>query len=220
MVEPVDGTLKVHDAPLGVMTNAPTYDWHMTNLNNYLSLTVKDIDTAKMGPVTLSAFGSGSGLHGLAGDFTPPSRFIRAAIYSQAAAPNATAGDAVLAAFHILNQFDIPKGSVQNSAMGKAVDEVTEWTSVADLREFALVLPDARRPVDLHGGPETGRRCRQGRGARDQDGGDGAAGHQRFLDLHEWQGVTIPAIRQPSAPYIMASHRAHELRPLMALLQH
>jgi len=114
----------------------PTYDWHMTNLNNYLSLTVKDIDRAKMGPVTLSAFGSGSGLHGLPGDFTPPSRFIRAAIYSQAAAPNATAGDAVLAAFHILNQFDIPKGSVQNSAMGKAVDEVTEWTSVADLKNL------------------------------------------------------------------------------------
>jgi choloylglycine hydrolase len=136
VVEPVDGTLKVHDAPLGVMTNAPTYDWHMTNLNNYLSLTVKDIDTAKLGPVTLSAFGSGSGLHGLPGDFTPPSRFIRAAIYSQAAAPNATGGDAVLAAFHILNQFDIPQGSVQNSAMGKPVDEVTEWTSVADLKNL------------------------------------------------------------------------------------
>jgi choloylglycine hydrolase len=89
-----------------------------------------------LGPVTLSAFGSGSGLHGLPGDFTPPSRFIRAAIYSQAAAPNATDRDAVLAAFHILNQFDIPKGSVQNSAMGKPVDEVTEWTSVADLKNL------------------------------------------------------------------------------------
>jgi hypothetical protein len=37
-VEPVDGTLKVTDAPLGVMTNAPTYDWHMTNLDNYINL--------------------------------------------------------------------------------------------------------------------------------------------------------------------------------------
>ena len=202
VVEPVDGTLKVHDAPLGVMTNAPTYDWHMTNLNNYLSLTVKDIEPAKVGPVTLSAFGSGSGLHGLPGDFTPPSRFIRAAIYSQAAAPNATDGDAVLAAFHILNQFDIPKGSVQNSAMGKPVDEVTEWTSVADLKNLRWYLPDARGPVDPHGGPETGRRCRQGRGARDQNGWDGAAGHQRLLDLHERQGVTIPAIRHPSTVHI------------------
>ncbi len=45
VVEPVDGTLKVHDAPLGVMTNAPTYDWHMTNLTNYINLSVKDIDS-------------------------------------------------------------------------------------------------------------------------------------------------------------------------------
>jgi choloylglycine hydrolase len=42
-IEPVDGTLKVHDAPLGIMTNAPTYDWHMTNLKNYINLSVKDV---------------------------------------------------------------------------------------------------------------------------------------------------------------------------------
>ena len=70
------------------------------------------------------------------GDFTPPSRFVRAAVYSQAAAPNATADDAVFAAFHILNQFDIPKGAVVNAAIGKPVDEVTEWTSVADLKNL------------------------------------------------------------------------------------
>jgi len=133
-VEPVDGTLKVHDAPLGIMTNAPTYDWHMTNLQNYVNLSVKDVENAKLGPVTLPAFGSG--LHGMPGDFTPPSRFVRAAIYGQSAAPNATAEDAVLSVFHILNQFDIPKGSVQNSAIGGTVDEITEWTSVADLKNL------------------------------------------------------------------------------------
>jgi choloylglycine hydrolase len=133
-IEPVDGTLKVHDAPLGIMTNAPTYDWHMTNLQNYVNLSVKDVENAKLGPVTLPAFGSG--LHGMPGDFTPPSRFVRAAIYSQSAAPNATAEDAVFSAFHILNQFDIPKGSVQNSVIGGTVDEITEWTSVADLKNL------------------------------------------------------------------------------------
>ena len=136
VVEPVDGTLKVHDAPLGVMTNAPTYDWHMTNLQNYISLSVKDVDSVKLGPVTLPAFGSGAGLHGMPGDFTPPSRFVRAAIYGQSAAPTATAADAVLEAFHILNQFDIPKGSVVNAAVGAPVDEITEWTSVADLKNL------------------------------------------------------------------------------------
>jgi choloylglycine hydrolase len=136
VVEPVDGTLKVHDAPLGVMTNAPTYDWHMTNLANYVNLSVKDVESAKVGPVTVNSLGAGAGLLGLPGDFTPPSRFVRAVVYSQAAAPNATAEDAVLSAFHILNQFDIPKGSVVNSAGGEAMDETTEWTSVADLKNL------------------------------------------------------------------------------------
>jgi choloylglycine hydrolase len=153
VVEPIDGTLKVYDAPLGVMTNAPTYDWHMTNLQNYINLSVKDVDQAKLGPVTLAAFGSGSGLHGMPGDFTPPSRFVRAAIFSQSAAPTATADAAMLEAFHILNQFDIPQGSVQNSALGEPVDEVTEWTSVADLKNlrwyFRTREDQAIRMVDL-----------------------------------------------------------------------
>jgi choloylglycine hydrolase len=135
-VEPVDGTLKVHDAPLGVMTNAPTYDWHMTNLTTYINLSVKDVDSAKVGPITIRAFGSGAGMLGLPGDFTPPSRFVRAVMFSQSAAPNKTADDAVLSVFHILNQFDIPEGSVVNAAIGQPVDEITEWTSVADLKNL------------------------------------------------------------------------------------
>jgi choloylglycine hydrolase len=153
VVEPVDGTLKVHDAPLGVMTNAPTYDWHMTNLVSYINLSVKDVDSAKVGPVTLSAFGSGAGMLGLPGDFTPPSRFVRAVAFSQSAAPNATADDAVLSAFHILNQFDIPKGAVVNSAIGQPVAEITEWTSVADLKNlrwyFRTHEDQSIRMVDL-----------------------------------------------------------------------
>jgi len=153
VVEPVDGTLKLHDAPLGVMTNAPTYDWHMTNLAAYINLSVKDIDSAKVGPVTLSAFGSGAGMLGLPGDFTPPSRFVRAVAFSQSAAPNATTDAAVLSAFHILNQFDIPEGSVVNSAIGKPVDEITEWTSVADLKNlrwyFRTHTDQSIRMVDL-----------------------------------------------------------------------
>jgi choloylglycine hydrolase len=153
VVEPVDGTLKVHDAPLGVMTNAPTYDWHMTNLSNYINLSAKDIDQVKVGGVAIPAFGAGTGLLGLPGDFTPPSRFVRAVVYSQAAVPNQTADQAVLAAFHILNQFDIPKGSVINSAVGEPTAEITEWTSVADLKNlrwyFRTHKDQSIRVVDL-----------------------------------------------------------------------
>ena len=66
---------------------------------------------------------------------------------------NDTAGDAVLSLFHILNQFDIPKGSVQSSAVGGTVDEITEWTSVADLKNlrwyFRTFADQSIRMVDL-----------------------------------------------------------------------
>ena len=35
----IDTELKIHDSPLGVITNAPSYDWHETNLRNYVNLT-------------------------------------------------------------------------------------------------------------------------------------------------------------------------------------
>ena len=100
------------------------------------NISLTDVTSAKLGPLTLQAFGTGAGLHGLPGDFTPPSRFVRAAIFAQAATPNATADDAVLAAFHILNQFDIPKGSVKGSVVNSEFDEITEWTSVAALKNL------------------------------------------------------------------------------------
>lgn len=153
VIEPIDGKLKVSEAPLGVMTNAPTYGWHMTNLDNYINLSVKDISVEKLGPITLSATGSGSGLLGLPGDFTPPSRFVRAALFSQMTTPDADADDAVFAAFHILNQFDIPEGSVVNASVGKPANEITEWTSVNNLENlrwyFRTYQDQSIRVVDL-----------------------------------------------------------------------
>jgi len=103
--------------------------------------------------VTLSATGSGSGMLGLPGDFTPPSRFVRAAMFSQAATPNADAEDAVFSAFHILNQFNIPKGSVINASVGGAQPEITEWTAVSDLQNlrwyFRTFQDQSIRVVDL-----------------------------------------------------------------------
>ncbi len=159
-IEPIDGKVKVTDAPIGVMTNAPTYDWHMTNLDNYINLNAKDIQNEKLGPVTLSAIGSGTGMLGLPGDFTPPSRFVRASMFSQAATSNAKAEDAVFSAFHILNQFDIPKGSVINASVGGAQPEITEWTSVNDLQKSALVLSHPSGSVDPRGRPQGGHEGR------------------------------------------------------------
>jgi choloylglycine hydrolase len=87
-----------------------------------------------MAGVKISSLGQGSGMLGLPGDFTPPSRFVRAVAFSQSALPVETAQEGVLQAFHILNQFDIPKGAARATENGKTWADFTMWTSASDLK--------------------------------------------------------------------------------------
>jgi choloylglycine hydrolase len=119
VIECVGGKLNVHDNPLGVVTNSPSFDWHMINLRNYVNFSFTNAANIELGSFTISPLGQGSGMLGIPGDFTPPSRFVRAVAYSQSVSEafsagenfhSATGKEAILQAFHILNNFDIPKG--------------------------------------------------------------------------------------------------------------
>jgi choloylglycine hydrolase len=136
VIEPVGGELKAYDNPLGVMTNAPGFEWHLLNLRNYVNLTVTGVPPVDLGSTKLTQLGQGAGMHGLPGDFTPPSRFVRAVAFSQAQQPSATAQEAVLSAFHILNQFDIPYGVVHGTIGSASALERTQWTTVADTKNL------------------------------------------------------------------------------------
>ena len=110
VVEIVDQEVKVHENPLGVLTNSPEFTWHLTNLNNYVNLMAGAVNHREVGTLNLHAFGGGSGLHGLPGDMTPPSRFVRAAFFQSTAPQLETTEATVVQAFHLLNNFDIPVG--------------------------------------------------------------------------------------------------------------
>ena len=136
VIEPIGGKLVVHDDPLGVVTNSPTFDWHMTNLSNYVTMTGKNIERIDLAGKEIRGLGQGSGMLGLPGDFTPPSRFVRAVAFSKTALPVERARDGVLQAFHLLNQFDIPKGAARGVEHGQEVADYTLWTSAADLKNL------------------------------------------------------------------------------------
>lgn len=138
VIEPIDGTLKVHENPLGVITNAPTFDWHLTNLSNYINLSPENVTTSALRNFKLHAFGQGTGMLGLPGDFTPPSRFVRAAFFSATALPMNNSAEAVLSSFHLLNQFDIPLGSVRGKDGGKPSYDYTMWTCVKNPQTLEL----------------------------------------------------------------------------------
>jgi len=136
VLEYVAGELKVHANPLGVMANSPTFDWHMTNLSNYANLSVKNVEKIDLAGKEILGLGQGSGMLGLPGDFTPPSRFVRAVAFSKTAVPAEKARDGVLQAFHLLNQFDVPKGAARGIEQGKEVADYTLWTTAADLKNL------------------------------------------------------------------------------------
>lgn len=132
VIEPVGGKLVVHDNPLGVMTNSPTFDWHMTNLRNYITLSTDNVLQKKLGKVTLQALGQGNGLTGLPGDFSPPSRFVRAAVFSANATPSKNAAEGIEQVFHILNNFDIPVGVARSKEGGIFHSDYTQMTMARD----------------------------------------------------------------------------------------
>jgi choloylglycine hydrolase len=110
--------------------------------------------SVKINGTELSQFGQGSGAIGLPGDFTPPSRFIRAGFLNQVVVRAKDQLANVKRAFKILNQFDIPKGAVrEKQGDGKENMEETQWTSAADLLGlkyyYHTTLDRQIRSVDL-----------------------------------------------------------------------
>lgn len=153
IVEIVDGgKVKIYDALLGVITNAPEYSWHLTNLRNYLGLSSTPRSPIALAGTQLAPFGSGSGLRGLPGDFTPPSRFVRAVAFTASVRPLPTAEAAVFEAFRLLDNFNISVG-ITGPADGIAQDitSATQVTTACDLthRLFYFHAMDNRQTQKL-----------------------------------------------------------------------
>lgn len=129
------GKVKIYDAFLGVVTNSPTYDWHLTNLRNYIHLSPTPSTAVEIAKFKFAPLGGGSGLIGLPGDFTPPSRFVRAATLTALARPLATAEEATLEAFRILDSFNITVGATgSKTKVAKDIVSATQITSASDLK--------------------------------------------------------------------------------------
>lgn len=153
VIEPIDGKLVIHENPLGTVTNSPTFDWHMTNLRNYITLNPNNVNKGKIGKVELQAFGLGNGMWGLPGDFSPTSRFVRAALFSANAIPSANAEEGITHIFHVLNNFDIPKGIGRDNSGGIVTADYTQLTTARDpqsLRFFYKSYDDQTiRMIDM-----------------------------------------------------------------------
>ncbi len=159
VVEYIGGKLQMHDNPTGVLTNAPAFDWHLANLGQFANLQPNEPAPLKLGGATFAAPSTGAGLHGLPGDSLSPSRFVRAFMFSRALPQPKTSEEGVATVAHIMNNFDIPPGSVVTQAGsstggGVAGFEITEWTSYGDVKNgryyFSTYANPAKRVLDLN----------------------------------------------------------------------
>jgi len=133
IVEFVSGKTNIHENKVNVITNSPDYIWQTTNLRNYIGLKAENLPAMTINGNQFAQLGQGSGAIGLPGDFTPPSRFVRAAFLVNSALQGKNIDEGISVAFHILNQFDIPLGAVKSVENQAAVYDTTQWTSAADL---------------------------------------------------------------------------------------
>jgi choloylglycine hydrolase len=129
------GKVEVYDNPLGVLTNAPNFPWHLNNLRQFIGMDSENPKPRDMSGMKFVPTGHGLGMIGLPGDLTPPSRFVRLAVTTYFADQPENAAKALNVCQHIVNAFDITSGLVvEKSADGKVVGkETTQFASFRDL---------------------------------------------------------------------------------------
>jgi choloylglycine hydrolase len=150
-----DGKVNIYDNPLGILTNAPDFPWHINHLRQFIGMRNENPKALEMPGVKLIPTGHGLGMIGLPGDLTPPSRFVRLGVTTHFADQPESAEKALNVSQHIVNSFNIVSGMVvEKSPEGKVVaKETTQWASFRDLTNKVFYFqtyenPDLRK-IDL-----------------------------------------------------------------------
>ena len=102
VLEPMWDGLKIHENPVGILTNNPPFDYHLYNLANYMNLTVLPPNNRFSDKLELKPYSLGMGSMGLPGDMSSPSRFVKAAFTRCNSRSGDTESESISQFFHIL----------------------------------------------------------------------------------------------------------------------
>ena len=128
-VESTAEGLRVYENPVGVLTNEPPFDYHMTHLRDYMGLS-KNLPANKFPIENAVPYSRGMGAIGLPGDFSSASRFVKAAFVKRNSVCGESEGERVEQFFHILDTVAQPKGCV---CLEDGSLEFTEYSSCINL---------------------------------------------------------------------------------------
>ena len=142
VIEIIDGDpdyWKVYDDTMGaVLTNAPTFGWHLQHVEE--DLEEHGYFTGNTGMTWNGAYMNGSGLFGLPGDYTPVSRFLRASILARLYPEPKTQNQAMYASYSVLQSIIVPLG---------ANPSPTAWVSWVDLQNSIYHFKPLLRPLSI-----------------------------------------------------------------------
>lgn len=129
-VEPVKEGLKIYENTIGVLTNNPSFDFHIQNLINYMGLSNKNPENRFSENLELKCNSRGMGAIGLPGDLSSVSRFVRAAFFKENACKENTDEKSVLQFFHIMGSVNQVNGC---NILSDGKSEYTVYTSCINL---------------------------------------------------------------------------------------
>lgn len=112
VLESTRNGLEISDNPVGVLTNNPSFSFQTTNLCQYMNLTTACPQNCFSNIKSLVPFGQGLGSFGLPGDYSPASRFVKAAYLSMNSVCETDEMSSVSQLFHILDSVSMVRGSV------------------------------------------------------------------------------------------------------------
>ena len=125
VLESVAEGLKIHENPVGILTNSPPFDYQMCNLCNYMALT-REFPENRFAPgLELTPYSRGMGAMGLPGDLSSASRFVKAVFTRMNSVCGSSESESISQFFHILSSVEQQRGCVH---MGEGKYEFTIYS--------------------------------------------------------------------------------------------
>lgn len=140
IIEPsIENGFRIFENPVGIFTNAPGFDWQLTNLKMHLERSTNRSYTfaedEAINRIDLNEHTSG--LVGIPSDFKPESRFLRAAYVKLMSLP-VPDKEAVNEVFQLLSTVNNPKGALRVYSNQEMLVPWTQYTATYDIKEKCL----------------------------------------------------------------------------------
>ncbi|MFI3251767.1 MAG: choloylglycine hydrolase [bacterium] len=129
VIEQTKKGLNVYDNSVGVLTNSPTFDYHMMNLSNYTNISYNLSKPITFSKTKITPHGQGNSLLGIPGDISPASRFVRTVILKDGTIKNCKNIN-VPQYFHIMNSVSMVDGVARIKA---GLNNITQYTSCMNI---------------------------------------------------------------------------------------